>query len=187
VSDAAPAPRALWCFDISHQEHVMTIRPLTSIRWAVLGAAIFTVAGHAHAAPSSSAQIQSRYEHERAACLSGQTAEDQATCLKEAAAARDEARRGRLDNGDQDLRANAAARCAALRGEEQMACEARMAGMGRVSGSVEGGGLLREIKIRKVEPAEPMPLPAPTSTLPAPPAMPPSMPPSVPPSEPPSR
>jgi hypothetical protein len=62
-----------------------------------------------------------------------------------------------------------------------------MAGMGRVSGSVEGGGLLREIKIRKVEPAEPMPLPAPTSTLPAPPAMPPSMPPSVPPSEPPSR
>ena len=154
----------------------MTTRPLTSIRWSVLGAAIFT-AGYAQAALPSSAEIQSRYEHERAACLSGQTAEDQSTCLKEAAAARDEARRGRLDNGDQDLRANAAARCAALRGEEQMACEARMAGMGRVSGSVEGGGLLREIKIRKVEPVEPMPLPAPTSTLPAPPSVPPSLPP----------
>jgi hypothetical protein len=39
-----------------------------------------------------------------------------------------------------------------LSGDERLACQARMEGMGTTSGSVAGGGVLREIVI--VKPAE---------------------------------
>ena len=50
------------------------------------------------------------------------------------------------------------ARCEALAGDERTACVARIRGEGSVSGSVAGGGILREIVI--TEPVKP----APTST-----------------------
>ena len=126
---------------------------LTTVRLCAVTAGLVLGAASAWAAPTTDVSIQARYERDRAACLSGRTGEDRATCLKEAGAARDEARRGKLDKGDSsELRANAVARCAPLAGDDKLACEARMAGMGKVSGSVEGGGVLREVKIRKVEP-----------------------------------
>lgn len=105
------------------------------------------------AARNVAGEIQARYEQERAICLSGQSNQDRTTCLKEAGAAREEARRGQLDSGDRRLRSNAKERCAALTGDDAVACEARMDGLGKVSGSVDGGGVVREIIIRKVEPA----------------------------------
>jgi hypothetical protein len=90
------------------------------------------------------ADIQATYERDRAKCLSGQSQEDQATCLKEAGAARDEARRGQLTEDGTAFRKNAKERCDVLTGDEQRDCIARAHGSGTVSGSVEGGGILKE-------------------------------------------
>ena len=70
----------------------------------------------------------------------------------EAAAAAAEARRGTLSNGEspEQLRANALARCRVHQGEDRSACEALVRGEGQASGSVSGGGVLREIVIRSV-------------------------------------
>ncbi len=92
---------------------------------------------------------QQAYQRERAACLSGQSHQDRATCLKEAGAALAEARRGGLTAAGP----NATQRCDALQGDEYTACVARMSGAGVVKGSVEGGGVYRELTTRKVLPA----------------------------------
>ena len=106
------------------------------------------------ATPSpASAEIQARYERERAVCLSGKSNQDQATCLKEAGAARDVARRGLLDEGNADYRRNQLDRCKALSGDEAKDCRLRMKGAGTVSGSASAGGIYREL--RTIEPAAP--------------------------------
>ena len=85
-------------------------------------------------------------QQERAACLSGRTQQDQATCLREANNAAAEKRSGKLDNNGAQFDANARARCEALAGEERSACEARVMGYGNTSGSVAGGGVIREVE-----------------------------------------
>ena len=86
------------------------------------------------------------FEKERAACLSGRTQQDQATCLREANNAAAEKRRGKLDNSGAQFDANARQRCEALTGEDRTACEARVMGYGNTSGSVAGGGVIREVE-----------------------------------------
>jgi hypothetical protein len=115
---------------------------------AALGASLGIPAG-AFAAPPTDAQ--QRYQQERAACLSGQSAQDQSTCLKEAGAALEEARRGRLAEGSAQYQQNALARCTVLPPEEREACHARMQGQGTTSGSVAAGGIYRELIIREVQ------------------------------------
>ena len=92
------------------------------------------------------ADIQATYERDRARCLSGQSQEDQATCLKEAGAARDAAVKGQLSDGDGKLRKNARDRCDALSGDDRRDCIARVKDAPNTteSGSVKGGGILRE-------------------------------------------
>src|SRR3954470_9852144 len=85
------------------------------------------------------------YQREVQACMSGKTQEDQATCLKEARNAQADKKRGILDNGT-NFQANAVARCDALTGEDKAACQARMMGFGNTTGSVAGGGVLREVE-----------------------------------------
>lgn len=107
------------------------------------------------------------YQSEVAACKSGQTQQDVATCMIEARNAQAEKKRGRIEaaNGDQ-LTLNAAARCDALRGDDKSACQLRMQGQGSTSGSVASGGVLREITTEvppasAMAPSTPMPMPAP--------------------------
>lgn len=109
-------------------------------------------------AAGASGDAPSRYQQERAACTSGQSGQDRATCLKEAGAAKEEARRGNLDEHPAGLKGNAKDRCNALAGDERTDCLARMNGEGTVSGSVKGGGLLREKKT--VVQGEPVVVPA---------------------------
>jgi hypothetical protein len=92
------------------------------------------------------------YQHEVQSCLSGRTQEDQATCLREARNAQAERRRGDLDTSGAQYQANAVQRCNVLGGEEKAACEARMMGYGETSGSVAGGGVLREVETVVVPP-----------------------------------
>ena len=86
------------------------------------------------------------YQQEVNACMSGRTQEDQATCLREARNAQADKQRGVLDNAGAQFQANAKARCDALSGEDQAACKARLLGYGTTTGSVAGGGVLREVE-----------------------------------------
>lgn len=86
------------------------------------------------------------YQQEVNACKTGKTQEDRDTCLKEARNAQADKKRGLLDKAGTNYQANAAARCDVLMGEEKAACQARMMGYGTTSGSVEGGGVLREVE-----------------------------------------
>ena len=117
------------------------------------------------------AQAQARYQAERGECLGGQSSQDRATCLREAAAARAEARQGRLDSGNQaaDFQRNATERCKPLPDDQRRDCVARMQGMGTTEGSVEAGGIYREMVTREigVRPATPPATPEP-SMQPAP-------------------
>lgn len=95
------------------------------------------------------------YERERAACLTGATPQAQETCLREAANAQSDKRKGELQSQDRDqLVANAMRRCDALGGEDHAACTARVLGYGNQSGSVGGGGVIREVETVVVPPGQ---------------------------------
>jgi hypothetical protein len=87
---------------------------------------------------------QQRYNQERARCMSGQSHQDRATCLKEAGAALQEAKRGGLATTKSGLAANATARCDAQPAADRADCIARVQGAGSTSGSVEAGGVIRQ-------------------------------------------
>lgn len=74
--------------------------------------------------------------------------QDRAACMREAEAAREEARRGTEGSGPgaPTLDANALARCQSQPAAERANCEARVRGTGAssTSGSVMGGGVIRE-------------------------------------------
>ena len=128
-------------------------------------------------AETPAADVQLRYQQERARCLDGSSNQDRATCLKEAGAARDEARKGQLNDGDAKYRSNATDRCKVLTGDEARDCLARMKGKGgsatnstatttnTTSGSAQSGGILRETVTRETKPVEATP--APTAVAPA--------------------
>jgi hypothetical protein len=93
---------------------------------------------------SKSTDTNATIQKERENCLNGNTSEDRATCLREAGAAKQERQRGSLrDNSDYG--ANASKRCAALPEAERNDCERRMSGQGSASGSVDSGGIVREL------------------------------------------
>jgi len=111
----------------------------------VASAMLLTTAAMAQNQPPASG---SQYQMERANCFNGKSNEDGTTCLKEANAALAASKRGKLaDNGAQ-YEKNAALRCQSLQSTDREACERRMHGEGTVSGSVAGGGILREIVVQ---------------------------------------
>ena len=86
------------------------------------------------------------YQQEVNACMAGKTQQDQATCLKEARNAMADKKRGVLDNAGARFDANATSRCDVMTGEDKAACQARVLGYGETTGSVAGGGVLREVE-----------------------------------------
>lgn len=115
----------------------------------------------------SEAEIRAQYQAERAACLSGRSPADQETCLKEAGAAQAAALRGQLADDTARYRANALMRCNALPPADREACRMRIEGHGTTRGSVESGGIYRELVTREVGPA-PAPSAAPLPGAPLP-------------------
>lgn len=122
---------------------------LTALAIAVVSTA-FHVAT-VQAADPAAAKPGAVYVQERANCETGRTAQDRATCLKEAGAAAEERKRNGLANAGA-ARQNATERCKALPAKDQGDCLARIEGPAAVnqqvttSGSVAGGGVLRETR-----------------------------------------
>jgi hypothetical protein len=91
---------------------------------------------------------QRQFQQERAYCMSGQSQQDRATCLKEANNAYADARHGALGNSGGNFSQNALERCKAQPAADQDACVHRIMGAGSTEGSVKGGGVLRETETR---------------------------------------
>ena len=110
-------------------------------------------AGAQAPAAQAASGADARYQKERAACLANTAQQERSACLKEAGAARDEARRSRLGNAEEAraLRDNALQRCKSVRAEDRDGCERMARGEGTASGTAAGGGVLKEL--RTVEPA----------------------------------
>ncbi len=86
------------------------------------------------------------FRKEVEACNTGKTQQDRETCLKEARNAQADKKRGVLDNSSGSYDANAKARCEVMSGQDKAACQARVLGFGNTTGSVAGGGILREVE-----------------------------------------
>jgi hypothetical protein len=126
------------------------LRNISSLSSLVaLGIAAGFASPPAHGADASATSAHSTYQKERADCEAGRTAEDRATCLKEAGAAQEERKRNRLDNNG-SFRQNAIERCNLVPPRDRADCLARIEGPSqpnqttKISGSVAGGGLIRE-------------------------------------------
>jgi len=97
----------------------------------------------------TAASIQSQYELDVQRCNSGQTNQTKAVCLQEAGAAREEAQRHRLDNGQSaNYGTNSTDRCTKLPQPQRQDCLQQMEAPSKVQGSVESGGVLRETVIQ---------------------------------------
>lgn len=129
------------------------IDPLSSAArnaFRVLGITLFAASASLYASASIAADggkqsdANARYQRERAACNSGASHQDRATCLREAGAALQEARRGRLADEQAAYDQNAMVRCQALPQADRDACHKRIQGAGTSSGSVAEGGIYRE-------------------------------------------
>lgn len=112
--------------------------------------------------------IEARYQRERAVCESGQSPQDRATCLQEAAAARDAARRDQLTSADSSYEKNALARCDALPPHDRDLCQRRVRGEGVTKGSVSEGGIYREYREVILPPVTPQGGAAPANKAPEP-------------------
>ncbi len=163
-----------------HTRSTTTTRRLLAA--CALGALLAAPAAYAAGSGASEADISARYNLDVQRCNTGQTNQDKATCLQEAGAARDEARRNRLASGNQAYDQNQTKRCDSLPAGERDDCLLQMSGQNSATqstttqGSIGGGGVLRETTITipggptpapesSLPPVTPTPLP---STLPAP-------------------
>ena len=117
---------------------------LSAMGFLVLGIALFATAA---GAASGSVDANARYNAERAVCTSGQSSQDRTTCLREAGAARQESKVGRLNDDPTTHKPNALLRCNALPADDRDACQRRINGEGTTSGSVPQGGLIRELVV----------------------------------------
>jgi hypothetical protein len=123
-------------------------------RTALLLGSTLAACSVAWAAPKFEPSPQARFQQERAACMAGINHQDRATCLYEARSAFDQARRGDLDDRGAPYEANARKRCEPLPTDERVACLLRMDGEGLTLGSVEEGGIYRElVLIEHMDPA----------------------------------
>jgi hypothetical protein len=85
------------------------------------------------------------FEADRQDCLSGKSGQALAPCMKEAKAAFAQRPNATPAVSPEQLQRNSVMRCESLTGDERTACKERMHGEGTVSGSIAGGGLLREL------------------------------------------
>lgn len=122
-------------------------RTLTALAAAALAGAL--VSTPLFAATPAAKTGDSTYLKDRADCEAGRTAEDRATCLKEAGAAQAERRKNQLDNKGSP-QANATDRCKVLPAKDKDECLSRILGPTTpnqrvtTSGSVAGGGVIKE-------------------------------------------
>ena len=135
-------------------------RPAFFIAQALLGASLCL---NAHAQTPPQDELTARYQQDLAECEAQQATQDLAACRLEARNALAEAKRNLLNDTTANLfEKNQFKRCRVFKGEDREACEARVRGDGSSTGSVQSGGILREV----VRPVSPEPAAAPALIVP---------------------
>lgn len=113
---------------------------------AVAAAACMIPGAAAFAQGATSAAVTTTTGDPYKPCRDGTSNEDRTTCMKEAAAAKAELQRGQLTNATPEgSDQNALQRCDVLPSDQKQDCRLRILGAGTTSGSVAGGGVLREV------------------------------------------
>ena len=113
------------------------------ISGVLMGGAVSTAQAMEEGATPSA---QARYEADRKACLSGQSAEGQATCLKEAGAALAAARSGELTSeSEQQLNQNALMHCQLLPADDRANCRTLARRNAATHGMVQDDEGVREL------------------------------------------
>ena len=98
-------------------------------------------------------ELTARYQQDLAECEAQQATQDLAACRLEARNALAEAKRNLLSDTTANLfEKNQLKRCRVFKGDDREACEARARGEGTSTGSVQSGGILREV-VRPVVPS----------------------------------
>lgn len=112
---------------------------------AVVAAAAVGLGSLAAAQPAQPGQAPAKHAYKKGQRHDQRDVAEGSSSAREAAAARQADRRGQLSGGSsEELTRNALARCAVFKVEEdRRACASRVT-QGQDSGSVEGGGILRE-------------------------------------------
>jgi hypothetical protein len=91
-------------------------------------------------------ELTARYLQDLAECEAQQATQDLAACRLEARNALAEAKRNLLNDTTANLfEKNQLKRCRVFKGEDREACEARVRNEGSSTGSVQSGGILREV------------------------------------------
>ena len=129
-------------------------RPL-SLLWTVAACLGAVAAGAANAEPGSNGQADRRaiYERDRAACESGRSTQERSLCLQDVTVAYRMPHTGKpYDLDPRTYLRNQELRCSPLKGDELEACLARMRGAGMKDGSVQTGGIYRELTTIEVGP-----------------------------------
>lgn len=91
-------------------------------------------------------ELQARYQQDLAECEAQQATQDLAACRLEARNALAEAKRNLLSETTANLfEKNQLKRCRVFKGDDRDACEARVRNEGSSTGSVQSGGILREV------------------------------------------
>lgn len=100
-----------------------------------------------------------RLEADIKSCASGNSGQAYAPCMQEARAVFAQPPGAYPQVSAEQLERNSVMRCEPFTGDDLTACLARMQGSANLSGSVAGGGVLRELVTPVVAPS-PAPLPA---------------------------
>lgn len=138
---------------------LQSFRPL-SLLLAVAACLAPLTAGAA--AGGDQAERRAIYERDRAACETGRSTQERGLCLHDVTVAYRMPHTNKpYDLDPSTYLRNQALRCGPLKDKELEACVARMRGAGSTRGSVETGGMLRELTTVEVGPVE-------TDTQPAP-------------------
>ena len=154
--------------NIVHKLNAVQV-PLKRVSAILFLAGLTWATGTAYAAdPGATSQAQ--HQQDVATCKSGASGQPLETCLREAAAARQERDRQNLSaESPEQLRQNELARCNRLPESQRQTCVAKMNSPTSVQGSVQGGGVLRKKEIQvPATPATPANPAAPAGSAPAP-------------------
>ena len=124
-------------------------RPVFRTKFFAAQALLFTsfcLAAHAQTPAQPQDELTARYQQDLAECEAQQATQDLAACHLEARNALAEAKRNLLNDTTANLfEKNQFKRCRVFKGDDREACEARVRNEGSSTGSVQSGGILREV------------------------------------------
>lgn len=137
--------------------HTMKTSIRQHLRFSLATAALAIALPASAAGGVDKASIEANYQAARSACQAMAVPADRTNCLRDAGAARAQAlRMGPSSTSAEQLQRNALQRCQAHKSaEDQAICERMARGDGNTSGSVESGGVIRELTTQVPAPMPP--------------------------------